>query len=208
MTNGANTELLAGSPVASKRDSRAVTPRQSIPGQPDMWVFVLFEGFVFTLYFAAYMFSRTREFDVFLQSQLHLNLYIGVFNTLILLTSSWSMARCVQAVREGSCDAAIKNTLLTIILGLVFVTAKVIEWKVEIDNGHTLTTNNFFCFYYFLTGIHFLHLLIGFVFLGIVLHQLRNPRRRSQKIVETGAVYWHMVDFLWVNIFALLYVMR
>ncbi len=71
-----------------------------------------------------------------------------------------------------------------------------------------MTTNNFFTFYYFLTGIHFLHLLIGFVFLGVVLHQLRSPQRRSQKTVETGATYWHMVDFLWVNIFALLYVLR
>ena len=63
-------------------------------------------------------------------------------------------------------------------------------------------------YYFFLTGIHFLHLLIGFVTLGVIVHQLRSPRRRSQEIVETCATYWHTVDLLWVLIFSLLYVVR
>jgi nitric oxide reductase NorE protein len=53
-----------------------------------------------------------------------------------------------------------------------------------------------------------LHVLVGFVVLAVVVYQLQSPARRSQEIVETGATYWHMVDFLWVVIFALLYVMR
>ena len=56
--------------------------------------------------------------------------------------------------------------------------------------------------------LHLLHLLIGFVVLGIVIHQLRGPGRRSQELIETGATFWHTVDFLWVPIFALLYVVR
>jgi nitric oxide reductase NorE protein len=52
------------------------------------------------------------------------------------------------------------------------------------------------------------HLLIGFVVLGVVVYQLRSPARRSQELVETCATYWHTVDFLWVLIFALLYVVR
>jgi nitric oxide reductase NorE protein len=63
-------------------------------------------------------------------------------------------------------------------------------------------------YYFFLTGIHFVHLLIGFVVLGFVVYQLRSPARRSQQLVETCATYWHTVDFLWVLIFALLYVVR
>ena len=62
--------------------------------------------------------------------------------------------------------------------------------------------------YFFLTGIHFVHLLIGFVVLGVIVYQLRSPARRSQELVETCATYWHTVDFLWVLIFALLYVVR
>jgi len=208
MTDVADTEFPAAGRVAGNPHGKSASPDRYIPGQPDMWVFVLFEGFVFTLYFAAYMFSRTREFDLFLQSQAQLNLYVGVVNTLLLLVSSWSMARCVQAAREHRYGAAIKNVLVTIVCGCGFLVAKIIEWTVEVHKGYTLTTNHFFTFYYFLTGIHLLHLLIGFVFLGLVLHQLRSPQRRSQQIVETGATYWHMVDFLWVNIFALLYVLR
>ena len=82
------------------------------------------------------------------------------------------------------------------------------EWSMKIGDGYTLTTNGFFTFYYFLTGIHVVHMLIGFGFLGVVLYQLRSPSRRSLPVVEAGGVYWHMVDFLWVIIFALLYVMH
>ncbi|MGN6335274.1 cytochrome c oxidase subunit 3, partial [Mycobacterium sp.] len=69
-------------------------------------------------------------------------------------------------------------------------------------------SNDFFMYYFFLTGIHFVHLLIGFVVLGIIVYQLWSPARRSQELVETCATYWHTVDFLWVLIFALLYVVR
>ena len=83
-----------------------------------------------------------------------------------------------------------------------------LEWAAEIEQGFTFTSDAFSSFYYFLTAIHFLHLLIGFGVLAIAVHQLQSPGRRSQEIVETCATYWHTIDFLWVMIFALLYVMR
>jgi len=173
-----------------------------------MWVFVLFEALVFTSYFTVYVVRRTQSFDLFLQSQAHLDLRVGVFNTLALLLSSWSVARCVQAAREGLYRAALHNAYLTILAGFVFLVSKVLEWATEIGRGFSFTTDEFFSFYYFLTAIHFLHLLIGFVFLGVAVHQITSPARRSQELVETCATYWHTVDFLWVLIFALLYVMR
>jgi nitric oxide reductase NorE protein len=94
------------------------------------------------------------------------------------------------------------------LLGFAFLVSKVREWAMEIKQGFTITTDEFSSFYYFLTGIHFVHLLIGFIVLAIAVHQLRSPARRSQVIVETCATYWHTIDFLWVLIFALLYVMR
>jgi nitric oxide reductase NorE protein len=118
------------------------------------------------------------------------------------------VARCVQAARERSFRAALGNLFLTALFGFVFLVSKVLEWAAEIRQGFTLTTNEFFSFYYFLTALHFLHLLIGFVFLGVVARELSRPARRSQELVETGATYWHTIDFLWVLIFALLYVMR
>jgi nitric oxide reductase NorE protein len=179
-----------------------------VPGQPDMWAFVLFEAFLFTAYFTVYVVGRARSPAAFLESQSHLDLRVGVFNTLVLLASSWSVARCVQASRERSYRSATANALLTLLLGLVFLVSKVREWGAEIGQGFTFTADGFFSFYYFLTGLHFLHLLIGFVFLGVAIHRLRSPARRDHEIVETCATYWHTVDFLWVLIFALLYVVR
>jgi len=173
-----------------------------------MWAFVLFEAFVFTAYFTVYVFSRAQAPDLFREAQAHLDLRIGAVNTLALLTSSLFVARCVQAAREGSYRAATTNAFLTMLFGFVFLASKVREWAMEIGQGFSFTSDEFFSFYYFLTAIHFLHLLIGFAVLAVAVRELRSPARRSQVIVETCATYWHTIDFLWVLIFALLYVMR
>jgi nitric oxide reductase NorE protein len=183
-------------------------PRRFVPGQPDMWVFVLFETLLFTGYFSVYLVARTQNRELYLQSQSHLDLHIGVFNTIALLLSSWAIARCVQAAREGAYRSALTNAFLTISFGVVFLTSKVLEWIKQIHMGNTFTSNDFFQHYFFLTSIHCIHVLIGFVVLGVLFHQLWSPARRSQQLVETCATYWHTVDFLWVLIFALLYVVR
>ena len=179
-----------------------------IPGQPDMWMFVLFESLLFTGYFSVYLVSRTQDREAFLASQADLDLRVGVFNTIALLLSSWAIARCVQASRSGDYRSALKNVYLTAFFGVVFLISKIVEWVREIRMGNTFTSDEFFSHYYFLTSIHCIHVLIGFVVLGVVVYQLRSPARRSQQLVETGATYWHTVDFLWVLIFALLYVVR
>jgi len=199
MTHGTLTRSAAHAPHETDR---------FVPGQPDMWAFVLFEAFVFTAYFTVYVFSRARSPDLFQASQTHLDLRVGVVNTLFLLTSSLFAAHCVRAARAGSYRAAMTNAFLTGLLGFAFLVSKVREWMIEIGRGFTFTSDEFSSFYYFLTAIHFIHLLIGFVVLGVAIHQLRSPARRSQVVVETCATYWHTIDFLWVLIFALLYVMR
>ncbi len=189
----------------SKRPDSQV---RRVPGQPDMWLFVLFEALLFTGYFSVYLALRTQNEHLFLQSQADLDLRIGVFNTIVLLSSSWAIARCVRAAREGSYRAALTFVYVTIGCGVVFVISKVFEWIQEIRMGNTFTSDEFFQHYFFLTSLHCIHVLIGFIVLGVVIYQLRSPQRRSQELVETGATYWHTVDFLWVMIFAMLYVVR
>lgn len=179
-----------------------------VPGQPDMWAFVLFETLVFTGYFGIYLFYRARSPELFLHSQAHLDLRIGVFNTLVLLLSSWSVARCVQSSRAGAYPAALRDVYITATCAAIFLFFKVFEWVRLVGSGNGPDSADFFTYYFFLTGIHFVHLLIGFVVLGVIVYQLRSPARRSQELVETCATYWHTVDFLWVLIFALLYVVR
>ncbi len=179
-----------------------------VPGQPDMWAFVLFETLVFTAYFGFYLFYRARSPELFLHSQAQLDLRIGVVNTLILLLSSWSVARCVQLSRAGAYRAALRDVFITALFAAVFLFFKVFEWVRLVREGNGLDSNDFFTYYFFLTAIHFVHLLIGFVALGVIVYQIRSAARRSQELVETCATYWHTVDFLWVLIFALLYVVR
>ena len=183
-------------------------PVRFVPGQPDMWVFVLFETLLFTGYFSVYLVSRAQHHELYLRSQSDLDLRIGIFNTIALLLSSWAIARCVQAAREGAYRSALINAVMTVLFGLLFLTSKVLEWIKEIRMGNTFTSNDFFQHYFFLTSIHCIHVLIGFIVLGVLVYQLRSPARRSQQLVETCATYWHTVDFLWVLIFALLYVVR
>jgi nitric oxide reductase NorE protein len=179
-----------------------------VPGERDIWVFVLFEALVFSSYFIVYLIKRVQNPQLYLQSQEQLSQNFGIANTLVLLISSLFMAQCVRAAREGKYRIAMRKVGLTIFCGVLFLCSKVVEWIIETRHGFKFSTNEFFAFYYFLTGIHVLHVVFGFVFLGVVIYQLRSPWRRSQVIIETGATYWHMVDFLWVFIFALLYVMR
>ena len=188
--------------------SEASKRARFVPGQPDMWAFVLFETLVFTGYFGFYLFYRARSPELFLHSQAQLDLRVGVFNTLILLLSSWSVARCVQSSRAGAYQAALRDVVITASFAAVFLFFKVFEWVRLVRTGNGLDSSEFFSYYFFLTGIHFIHLLIGFIVLGVVVYQLRSPARRSQELVETCATYWHTVDFLWVLIFALLYVVR
>ncbi|ORA19283.1 cytochrome c oxidase subunit 3 family protein [Mycobacterium arosiense] len=181
---------------------------RAVPGQPDMWAFVLFETLVFTAYFGFYLFSRGRNPELFLQSQAQLDLRVGVFNTLVLLLSSWSVARCVQSARAGAYRAALRDVFITTSFAAIFLFFKVFEWTRLVRAGNGIDSNDFYMYYFFLTGVHFVHLLIGFVVLGVIIYQLRSPARHDQNLVETCATYWHTVDFLWVLIFALLYVVR
>jgi nitric oxide reductase NorE protein len=179
-----------------------------MPGQGAMWVLVMIEAMTFSAYFVVYAVYFRWSPEAFLKAQSELNLSFGVLNTIILLTSSWSMATCVQLARGGHYRAAIRNCLLTTLGGVVFTVLKLYEWSIEIGKGMYFSTNEFFSYYYFLTGMHLLHVFVGFIALGVVYYQLQSPARRSQELIETGATYWHLVDFLWVIIFTLLYVMR
>ncbi len=190
-------------------EAHLAEPRaKAVPGQPDMWMFVLFETLIFTAYFGVYLFFRAQDPQPFLQSQQQLSLGIGIFNTIVLLSSSWSVARCVDVARAGEHSRALRDAVLTMAFGAVFAVSKVFEWAHQIRLGNTISSGDFFTYYFFLTGIHLLHVLIGFVVLGVAVYQIRGPRRRSQQLIETCATYWHTVDFLWVLIFAMLYVVR
>lgn len=179
-----------------------------LPGDGAMWVMVLGDLIIFGSYFLIFMVHRTMAPQEFLDAQQHLNLNIGVLNTVVLLTSSWFVARSVVAARSGDIAAALRLTYLGGACGVLFIGIKGYEWSAKITQGYTMGGSEFFNFYYMLTGVHLFHVSLGLLIMGIVVRELRNPRKRRMSMVESGGVYWHMVDLLWVVIFGLLYVMR
>jgi nitric oxide reductase NorE protein len=185
------------------------TPRTDhLPGDGAIWVMVLGDLIIFGSYFVIFMVHRAIAPQEFLEAQQHLNLTIGAVNTLVLLTSSWFIARSVLAARAGDIAAALRLTYLGGACGVVFIAIKAYEWATKITQGQVMGDQEFFNFYYMLTGVHLFHVALGLLILGIVVRDLKNPRKRRMSMVESGAVYWHMVDLLWVIIFGLLYVVR
>ncbi len=181
--------------------------KERLPGDFDMWVMVLGDLLIFGSYFVTYMVFRALWTEEFARAQEHVNVPIGVANTLILLTSSMFMALGVLAFRRNAVRTAERLVLATMVCGIVFGLVKAYEWYDKISNGHTIA-NEFFGFYFVLTGVHLVHVLLGLLILGIVVRELRKPPENRPPFIEQGALFWHMVDLLWVIIFAMLYLMR
>jgi nitric oxide reductase NorE protein len=186
----------------------ASQPRSHLPGDIGIWVFVLGDLVFFGAYFVIFMIYRSQEHHLFIASQQQLSRNVGVINTLLLLASSWAIALSVQAARTDNHQRAMRLTWSGALCGVLFVLVKIYEWSANISRGLTFGSNDFFMFYYLLTGVHLFHVALGLLILAIVVGELRNTRRRRMSMVETGATYWHMVDLLWIVIFALLYLMR
>jgi nitric oxide reductase NorE protein len=180
-----------------------------LPGDGAMWFFVLGDMIIFGLYFIAYMIFRAREPGAFTAAQHNLYLDIGVVNTLLLLFSSWLAARAVLAARvDDNSERTVRLLIATGACGALFIVLKLAEWWFEASAGHTLSSSTFMSFYYALTGIHMLHVIMGLTILAVVVVFIRGNREPKPNVVEQATTYWHMVDLLWVIIFALLYVLR
>lgn len=195
-------DSVVADPASSATD---VGPR--LPGDINMWVMVLGDLIIFSAYFIIFAIYRHMDPTGFLASQQHLDINIGSVNTVVLLTSSWFIARAVLAARAGDHVRATRLVYAAGACGALFMVLKSYEWAAKVAAGHT-NSEMFFSFYYVITGVHLVHMLIGLITLGVVLRELANPARRRTWMVEAGATYWHMVDLLWVIIFGLFYVMR
>ena len=182
--------------------------RSHVPGEPSMWFFVIGDLFIFGVYFVAYMYYRGQDPDLFLQGQARLNVDIGAINTVMLLTSSLFVALGTAAARGGKKADAIRLFGVAFTFGAAFPLLKLFEYIPEITSGLTPGTSLFFMYYYLMTGLHLCHVLLGLAILAFVIRNLKGTAAPKISFVETGATYWHMVDVLWLILFALLYLMR
>ncbi|MEK8089696.1 cytochrome c oxidase subunit 3 family protein [Thermithiobacillus plumbiphilus] len=185
-------------------------PADDLPGDFAIWVFIFAELLAFGIFFLAYAFARSQDVALFNASQLTINKVSGAVNTLVLITSSYFAVRAVAAIRMGR-NLSCSNWLFGAIgLGAVFVAIKLMEFHAKFSAGISLSTNTFYMFYLSLTLFHFMHVLMGMVILAVVAFKARRGGYSATQHtgVETGASYWHMVDLVWVILFALVYVIR
>jgi nitric oxide reductase NorE protein len=186
-----------------------VKPRR-LPGVDGVWVFIGADSVIFAILFLSFMQDRLKHPEVFEASRQTLNMHLGGIDTLILLTSSWSVALAVQAMKR---DLISREPLLLLggaITGLMFMVSKAIEYFQKFTHGINPGTNPFFMWYFTLTGIHLVHVVVGTSLLTYLwVRSRRGTYDHLHKTVpESVASYWHLVDLLWVVLFPLLYLMK
>ena len=181
-----------------------------LPGDPGVWVFIAADMAAFALFFLAFAAGRLAAPALYEKSRQALDPAIGLLNTLILLTSGWLMVQAVAAGRDGDRPRVLRFLALTVLVGCGFALTKVLEYATKIRAGITMLTNEFFMYYFILTGIHFLHFVIGIIVLVVCLMKARREPldARFTVWIESAGSYWHMVDLLWIVLFPLLYLLR
>jgi nitric oxide reductase NorE protein len=189
----------------------AVARRSShVPGEPGVWVLILGDMTVFALLFGVYLHYRAEDPALFHASQLGLNQTYGVINTLLLLSSSLCVVTGVRAIRHRIAHVAPAMFAAAWLCGLGFVVNKYLEYSDKLAHGIKPATNDFWMYFYVLTGLHLVHLLLGMVVLALCFVQSRRPTLDARRFgfVEGGACFWHMVDLLWIVLFPLLYLVK
>ncbi len=185
-----------------------------------MWLFLFTELLLFGGLFLVYMVYRLMNGEAFLKASYELNITMGTINTVVLLLSSMTIAMSITAIQKGNKKLSMILLASTIALSLVFMVIKYFEWSSKISHGifpgmdayNALSPGEslYFFLYYFMTGLHALHVIIGAVFIGVVIH-LTNKGKITQErysLTENAGLYWHLVDLIWIFLFPLLYLIH
>ncbi len=189
--------------------ARPIATTRSAAGMPTgrlaVWWVIASEIVIFGGLLASYIMHRLAH-DAWTAQAAHTNMWIGAFNTLVLLTSSLSAVMAHKAAEEGDGPRAAKLLYATIFGGVLFLSVKAFEWTSEITAGYTLQSSTFWSFYYTAAGLHASHVIAGIIILGIV----ANTARKNLELhrVELIGLYWHFVDVIWIFLFPLLYIAK
>jgi cytochrome c oxidase subunit 3 len=182
-----------------------------------MWLFILSEILLFGGLFILYSAYRYKNPVDFHHASRELDVILGTLNTIILLTSSLSMAASITAIQRDQRKLSMALLIATMALGLFFLVNKGFEWGAKMEHGiypnaPTLLARAkgeilFFGLYYVMTGLHGLHVLVGVCVLLAMLILLSKGKIRSTHFtpLENSGLYWHLVDIIWIFLYPLFY---
>jgi cytochrome c oxidase subunit III len=182
-----------------------------------MWLFLLTEILFFGGMFLLYAVFRSQYSQAFHAAAAQENLVLGTINTVILLTSSYTIALAIAAIRRGEKILSLSLQGATLFMGLTFLIIKVFEWSAKIVLG--IYPNSpillklgkgeilFFGLYYVMTGLHGLHVLIGCVVISLMLCYTftGTVHGKNYARLENTGLYWHFVDIVWIYLYPLFY---
>ena len=185
-----------------------------------MWLFLYTELLLFGGLFIVYMVYRAMNPDQFLIASLNLNVWMGTINTVVLLTSSMTVAMSITAIQLGNYKLSLRLLLFTIIAAIVFLVIKYFEWGAKIEHGlwpgmeyFTSLSHGeqlYFYLYFFMTGLHGVHVIVGMIFIIVVMNKIKKGSINKDKnqLLENSGLYWHLVDLIWIYLFPLFYLIH
>jgi len=191
--------------------------RDYIGAKLGMWLFLFTELILFGGLFLLYAVYLARYPQEFTTAGRELNVLFGAVNTIVLLTSSLLAAMAVTSIQRDQRPATLLLLAGTILCALLFLGIKYFEWSDKIGHGIYPGSSRiiagppgesvFFSLYYLTTGLHGLHVLIGGILLAFVAARVQQGKVNSGNYswLENGALYWHLVDLIWIFIFPLYY---
>lgn len=171
-----------------------------------MWLFLGSEVMFFTAFFGAYIVVRSATPG---SVAMPLERMFGALNTVVLITSSLTMALAVLYSKKGQRERTGRYLGLTFLLACVFLVVKGIEYTHHFEDGNFPSHDVFFGFYFLLTGFHGLHVLGGMITLGILWWRNRRGDFNADynDPIEIAGLYWHFVDLVWIFLFPALYLL-
>ena len=172
------------------------------PGGLLVWALVVMELLTFGVALIAFQVSGEHESEVFQSSRSHLSTWMGLTNTIFLLTSGYLMALSLGAFKKGNLQTARRFLNFTMLGGFLFLALKGIEYHQKISQGDVLGADTFFAYYWLLTVFHLMHVVVGLIILMVLRAKMSTLKADD---FEAGAVFWHMCDLIWLLLFPALY---
>jgi cytochrome c oxidase subunit 3 len=186
-----------------------------------MWIFLVTEVLFFGGLFLVYTVYRSQYPDAFAAASHELDVTLGTINTAVLITSSLTMALAVHAAQLGQRKTLMLFLVATMILGGIFLGIKSVEYYHKFIEHHVpgpafrfekeyfRHAQIFFSLYFLMTGLHALHMVIGFgIMLWMLIWAWRGTiTREYYSPIEISGLYWHFVDIVWIFLFPLLYLL-